>query len=227
VQQAVVAAGIDLPTQISLPMSFSTTAAPAESVAVFSGEARAGLHDAAFAAEDTAATRLEAWEPNPDALKAEESSPTDSDKPARGQFVRSLMNGLGLVIGGNLLLVMISGRGGPSWFFGQGWPLELFLVAIGLLHIMTAVRNLWLLIPAGLLLGEAFLMSYYSISGRWDDWAFLWPLQVIIVLVVVLYTINQAADRERAREMSALLGKRLQQAALVGIGFLFLAVWWF
>ncbi len=49
-------AEIKLPQRISLPLSFSTPEAPAESVAVFSGTARERITDVQFAADDTAAT---------------------------------------------------------------------------------------------------------------------------------------------------------------------------
>ena len=46
-------AGAELPARISLPLSFTTDEAPAESVAVFSGTARSKIADAEFADEDT------------------------------------------------------------------------------------------------------------------------------------------------------------------------------
>jgi serine/threonine protein kinase len=49
-------AGIDIPQRISLPLSFTTTEAPAESVAVFSGTARERITDVDFADEDTDAS---------------------------------------------------------------------------------------------------------------------------------------------------------------------------
>jgi len=46
-------AGVELPARISLPLSFTTDEAPAESVAVFSGTARSKIADVEFADEDT------------------------------------------------------------------------------------------------------------------------------------------------------------------------------
>jgi hypothetical protein len=48
--------GIELPTRISLPLSFFTSEAPSESVAVLSGTARAKISDAQFAGEETDVT---------------------------------------------------------------------------------------------------------------------------------------------------------------------------
>ncbi|MCP4539428.1 MAG: protein kinase [Chloroflexi bacterium] len=52
-REAAVEAEIELPSRISLPLSFTTTEAPAESVAVFSGTALERLSDAEFADDDT------------------------------------------------------------------------------------------------------------------------------------------------------------------------------
>ena len=52
-------AHIELPAYISLPLSFSTNDAPADSVAVFSGTTRGKLADVDFAAQDTAAMRTD------------------------------------------------------------------------------------------------------------------------------------------------------------------------
>lgn len=49
-------AGIQVPTRISLPMSFTTPGAPSESVAVFSGSARERIVEADFAADDTSSS---------------------------------------------------------------------------------------------------------------------------------------------------------------------------
>jgi serine/threonine protein kinase len=58
-QAAALEAGIDVPARISLPLSFTTAQAPAESVAVFSGSAKNKVRDAEFAAGDTDAALSE------------------------------------------------------------------------------------------------------------------------------------------------------------------------
>ncbi len=55
-REAAVEAEIEMPSRISLPLSFTTTDAPEESVAVFSGTARERLSDAEFADDDTDTT---------------------------------------------------------------------------------------------------------------------------------------------------------------------------
>jgi tRNA A-37 threonylcarbamoyl transferase component Bud32 len=55
-REAAEEAGVELPSRISLPLSFTTAEAPSESVAVFSGTARERIADAQFADDDTDAT---------------------------------------------------------------------------------------------------------------------------------------------------------------------------
>ncbi|MCP4423010.1 MAG: serine/threonine protein kinase [Chloroflexi bacterium] len=218
-QQAVIEAKIDLPAQISLPLSFATADAPAESVAVYSGASRAKLADVEFAAHDTSAARVGA---DLAALKANEppvakvtASDTPVAAPTSGQDSKAILNGLGLILLVNLTIVMFSGRSGPSWFYERGWPVELFLVAIFFLQMMIANGNLWLFIPGGLFFGEAVLMSYYALTGNWDAWAFLWPLQVFIIFGVLWFTINRATPKSEAQQLAVSVGKRYRRAAII------------
>ncbi len=226
-KKAATEAKIELPSRISLPLSFSTNDAPAESVAVFSGTARAKLVDADFAAQDTAATRQEDIAADLAALKAQEppvsrvaANPLAQTGSREQPLWRMLANTVGWIFLFNMIVIMLSGRAGPGWFFERGWPAELLLVAIFFCQLMISRRNIWLFIPMGLFFGEAALMSYYSVTGRWDDWAFLWPLQVFIIMAVIWYTINRATPKARAQELAVSLGHRYRILAVMGIGFL-------
>jgi hypothetical protein len=46
---------------------------------------------------------------------------------------------------------------------------------------MWAVETHWLLIPIIFLFGNALMLAYSSISGRWADWVFLWMLEPLII----------------------------------------------
>lgn len=226
-------AQIALPAGISLPLSFSTSEAPSDSVAVFSGTARAKLADVEFAAQDTAATTSDAIVADLAALKAQEPPVTeltaastavpDDDQLSVG---RAILTGAGIILLFNMLVIMLSGRSGSSWFFAQGWPIELMLIAIPFCLLMINRRNLWLMIPAGLLFGEGVLLGYYALSARWEDWAFLWPLQVFLVMVVLWYTITRAVASAQAGELAVLWGHRLLRltAVVVLVYFLVLIV---
>ncbi|MFQ5421754.1 MAG: protein kinase [Anaerolineae bacterium] len=229
-KKAAAAAEISLPAQISLPLSFSTPNAPSESVAVFSGAAREKL-EAAFAAGDTTAATHEEFVTSITDLKAGEhpgpkvAAQTSVLSPKKVSLGRQIINGLGLILLFNLGIVIMSGPSGPDWFYTQGWPVELLLIAIFFCQLMVTRRNIWLFIPAGLLFGEAALMGYYAVTGNWDDWAFLWPLQIFVVLGVLWYTINRAAPSPRHSDLAVTLGNRVRRLAIIGIALLtFLAL---
>ena len=73
---------IDLPDHISLPLSFTTAAAPSESVAIFSGTARKKIADADFADDDTDSALSER-------LEAELSAFESAERAERAEAVKS------------------------------------------------------------------------------------------------------------------------------------------
>ena len=211
-------AHLELPTRISLPLSFSTSEAPSDSVAVFSGTARQKLANAEFAAQDTAATSQQSVTAALAALKAQEPSveasgvgvetavsPDETKSDAWPVVFRSL----GLLLLVNTLIVMFSGAGGAGWFFRTGWPIELMLLTVLFGQLMVNRREIWLSIPGGLLLGEGILLGYYAVTGRWNDWAFLWPLQVFLVLGVLWFTISRAVAAKERQSLAVLWGQKL------------------
>ena len=46
-----------------------------------------------------------------------------------------------------------------------------------------------LLIPVGILIGNGILFSYYSLTGFWFHWTFLWPLEPLLIAGVVFGTL--------------------------------------
>ena len=105
---------------------------------------------------------------------------------------RAIINGTGIMLSVQLNDYPGFWTGWTELFLCQGWPVELILVSIIFCQFMIAQRNIWLLIPAGLLFGEGLLLSYFSVSGQWNHWSFLWPLQVFVIMVVLWYTITRA-----------------------------------
>ncbi|WP_420629645.1 protein kinase domain-containing protein [Candidatus Leptofilum sp.] len=218
---AVAETNIDVPDFISAPLSFSTADAPADSVAVYSGEAREKLVDAQFAAQDTAVTNVDAISEELAALKAEEPpvSPLVDRSAAlttsrQNAAWKTIINGLILIALFNLIIIVGSGRGGAGWFFSRGWPIELIFLGLIFCQLMIAQRNIWLFIPAGLIIGQGILLSYFSISTAWQDWSFLWPLQVFMVMVVLWYPISRTIAAKVTPELVVFAGKRLRLFAM-------------
>jgi len=48
------------------------------------------------------------------------------------------------------------------------------------------VQKAGLLVPAILFLGNAVLLAYCALTGRWGDWLFLWMLEPVIVAAAVI-----------------------------------------
>ncbi len=230
-KSAAAQAHIQLPTRISLPLSFSTSEAPADSVAVFSGTARQKLADVEFAAQDTAVTSqqsitaalaaLKAQEPPVESGVGRETAVAAQEKPAAWPAV---VRSVGLLILVNALVVMFSGAAGAGWFFRSGWPIELMLVAVLFGQLMANQGSPWLLIPGGLLLGEAVLLSYYALSGRWGDWLFLWPLQVFLVFGVLWVTISRAASAKEPSALAVVWGRQLLRLTYAAMALLVVLV---
>jgi tRNA A-37 threonylcarbamoyl transferase component Bud32 len=228
-------AGIELPACISSPPPFTTTGIPSESVAVFSGTARAEIPDAQFADAET--------DPTLGRRLAEEIGARRATEQAAGkrsfQFLAGLfkqgvfetrirpgtaiLGAAGSVIIYNLMAVWIAGL--TSWWeiFERGWPIEMLLVGLGLCVILYATSSIWLLIPVGILLGNGVLFSYCSITGNWRHWSFLWSLELLLILCTVTLTIWLAKDKEFSRWLSRPLGCALGLAAIIWSIMVFVA----
>ncbi len=127
----------------------------------------------------------------------------------KGRTAKALLSGIGIIVGYNLFAVWISGLTGRWGLYSVGWPLELITASIGLCVIMYAVDTIWLLIPAGILLGNGLIFAYCKITGLWAHWAFLWPLEPILVGGSIWLTIRLARRKETrllARPVGCALG---------------------
>ena len=215
-RQAAEEAAVELPERISLPLSFTTPAAPSESVVVLSGTAKEKITDAQFAKDDTNGTLGKQ-------LAAERAAhataqPQPAAEPAQASRLaprpRSLavLGALALLVGCNSMAIMVSGMLGRD-FFEHGWPVELFLAGLVLCAIMAFTDSIWLLIPVGLVLGNGVLLSYYALTGFWRHWTFLWPLEPLLVIGTIVATLWLAGSGGRTRGVARWLGWGLGLAA--------------
>jgi serine/threonine-protein kinase len=226
VQQAVAAADIELPSRISLPLSFSTVQAPSESVAVISGTAREELAGAGFAAEETDDSLGPKLEAELAALK-EAQKQRIAESPENGDFDHgrdlpmqfAVLTAVFTLIGTNLLMIMAMGLFSSQRAFTYFWPGELTLVAGGLFYMMKSSKNIWLTIPAGILLGLSMMFAFSSIFNAWDGWRYSWPLVIFLITGVVWWTLNWAGRGEETNQYALLIGHRfsLISYGLVGI----------
>lgn len=246
-QEASQQAGLTIPSHISLPMSFSTPAAPAESVSVYSGSIRAKLTDKQFAAEETTATLgaatfgaadLPSYTAHLAALKAAEVEAEVPEKMASPPLVpadeqelqtkpgnpgAAAVKGFAVFVTINLLMVMFSGRSGTGALYPLVWPVEFLLFGGWMALIMYQARNMWLFIPAGWATGLGILFGYYTFSNNWDYWSFLWPLLIFMLGGILWIAIAASKKGERARALS---GDWAVVTAIFAYFFTFVFVVW-
>jgi hypothetical protein len=75
------------------------------------------------------------------------------------------------------------------------------------------MASIWMLIPTGLVLGNGLIFSYYALTGYWEHWAFLWPLEPLLFIGTIALTIWLAGRGDRA-DTSRLLARALGLAAI-------------
>jgi len=221
-------ATVDLPTRISLPLSFTTTEVPSESVAVISGTtrqvlaARQSTGDVQFADDETDITLGEKLTAAP---PTQAPSPPDTESrekrrqrpPRKYSAGRAVLNGILIVLLGNLLLVTLSVPLSNWSIFETGWPAQIFLAALGLCFIMFATGSIWMLIPTGIVLGTGLLLAYSVLNNQWAHWEYSWVLQIWVIALSVVSPFWLSRRRWFARGVSRALAAFLGLIALVAI----------
>jgi serine/threonine protein kinase len=249
---------IELPKRISLPFSFTTMAAPAESVAVLSGTARERISDVQFANGDTdialsqrlaaerategpaiegvgkefvdAASALgrlvvgktaEALRETVKVVEGEspetlpEVGAETAKKQRRNALGKAILTAVGIMVIGNLAALWVAGLTDAWDIFEFGWPIELFLLSLGLCVIMNATGSVWMLIPVIILLGNGILLAYCTLTRNWEHWIFLWPLEVLMIGGSVSWAVWLARQGDSARRTSRLLAWTLGWISVV------------
>jgi serine/threonine protein kinase len=183
---AAMAAALENVLPVVSPEPRPSLAPPARGV--FSGDARQEIADYRFAREDT-----ERDLPRP---VAGIGSPSGSSSlPLRRIFdsppstLAATLGGAGVILFSNLFAAMFLTVTRIN-LFRYGWPFEIFLVA-GLLSLLGwALSKPWLLNPAILLLGNGTLLAYSAVTGRWQDWGFLWTFELLFIAAAILFPLS-------------------------------------
>jgi len=180
------------------------------SQAVFSGSSRQQLGDRRFADEDT----------NMDVpvRRSEEGQITSmlrrfTPKPIKP--VSAVFASLVVITAVNLMAAIV-GTITNTNIFAYGWAFEIFLIAGLLALIGWGTQSPWLLIPAIIIFGNGVLLAYSSITGRWDDWSFLWMFVPLIVgLAIYLPTKLNERPAEEIPTWGRIGGMTLGALAMV------------
>jgi hypothetical protein len=113
---------------------------------------------------------------------------------------------LGAFLVFNMIAVMLIVYTGLNVYV-HGWAFEVFLFAGFLAAIAWGVQKAGVLIPAILFLGNAIILTYFALTGRWLDWLFMWMLEPVVLAIAIVLPRNimkrpDAEPTTRAASMS-------------------------
>jgi serine/threonine protein kinase len=132
-------------------------------------------------------------------------------KPERRKVGLAALSAILIVAVCNSMMLMVSLP--TDWWalFEYGWPIEIFLVSLGLCLIMWVTSSIWMLIPIGIISGTGILLTYCSLTDKWDQWVFLWVFELWIILGSIWMPIWLARRKDLALRLSRSI------AGLIGI----------
>jgi serine/threonine-protein kinase len=169
---------------------------------VFSGDSRQQIADRPLASEDTD------MDVQPVASDLKEPSKAAS-RPQGSVFKRlnhlienppsvvgAALTGLGLALIFNMFAAMVVTVTRQN-IWNIGWAFEIYLTVAFFTLLAWSLRLPWLLTPAIIIFGNAALLSYSALTGRWDDWVFLWIFEPMIVAVAILLPMSLKKNPER------------------------------
>lgn len=193
--------------------------------AVFSGASREKLVDKGFAEADTdfdIATTLPPVADAPSTPAAASAAPKAlsslerlSERLAPTPAQATLVS-FGVIILANFFVAMLLVYTRINGF-AYGWPFEIFLIVGLLSSVGWSLRNAWLLTPSTILGGNALIMAYCSLTGRWGDWFFLWMLEPLIVAGAIILPHSIMKSKNRARDGLACMAFTALVIALAGV----------
>ncbi len=194
-REAAEQSGIPIPEHVFLPAPVPAQDVPSSAKVVFSGQERQQIANTEFAADETDRNLEKKLSLDQTDIKRLQKKiyellgrVSNLRTPEIG-LLRAAIFGGGVLALANLCAMTLSFATRQSVIYGRGWPIELLLVSILLALILSATQSLALLIPVGIFLGNGVLFSYYSLTGFWFHWAFLWPLEPLLIAGVVFATL--------------------------------------
>jgi serine/threonine protein kinase len=211
--------GVDVPETINIPQGISSSSsAKTRPVAVFSGPARQQIPDAGFASGDTDITYGKKARTGltkvTDRVKELFTPPVRYDRLVPKHVTAAILYSAGGIVFVNMTLLWLSGIFGWK-VFGHAWPLEIIAVGSLLSALMAALANPWLLIPAGIVMGNGLVFSYYALTGWWSHWTFLWPLEPLLVGVSIVAPFLLVRQGSRGNWLARRVGLTLIGLAVI------------
>jgi serine/threonine protein kinase len=188
-----------------LPGEARPTVSPPEGYApqvVFSGDSRWQIADRRIATEDTDLD-IRADPSNGKAPGIAASSLQNPTATRLNQLIENppsalnaILSSLSMILVFNMFAAMVVSVTGQN-VYNVGWAFEIYLAAGFFTLLAWAIKKPWLLTPAIILFGNAVVLSYSALTGRWQDWIFLWMFEPIIVAVAILVPIALKKNTEQ------------------------------
>ena len=169
---------------------------------VFSGDSRQQIADRRLASEDT--------DMDIRPVLPKDAAPAIAASSLKGPAVMRLnhlvenppsvlgavFTSLGSILVFNLFAAMIVTATGQN-VYNVGWAFEIYLAAGFFTLLAWVLKKPWLLTPAIIIFGNAVILSYCALTGRWQDWVFLWMFEPMIVAAAVLVPMSLKKNAER------------------------------
>jgi len=190
-RQAAKEAEMEIPDRISPALSFSTSIAPGESVAVYSGEERDMAPQADAASDRTDATLGEK-------LRAANLDGVHASSPSRKIRVLWAILGEGILLFGFIGFALTMGElTGNFYILDKGWPVFVLLPAIFLCLLMEVFPLPALFIPVPMLAYVGLLLGFYSLTGLWNIWTpwLITPISILFGVGIVLWEASMQQER--------------------------------
>ncbi|MFZ5920720.1 MAG: protein kinase domain-containing protein [Chloroflexota bacterium] len=182
---------------------------PAPRQLVYSGEARRRLTGDGMLDADTDRDL------RPGAASRQVPAPRTGPGPVRPiSAATAVFAALGFFMLCNMLAVMQLTLLGNNVFV-RGWPFEVLLASAFFGLLAWGAASTGLLIPALIVLGNGLLLGYTAATGRWQDWAFLWMLEPLIVFAAIYFPIRLNKQPDRAAYWSRTGGALLAAVSVL------------
>jgi hypothetical protein len=191
--------------------------------AVFSGTSRKQITDHRFADVDTdmdikPIKNASQSDPEPDSFP-DTVLPTLTDSLGKLRIVRispvsGVFGGFALYLFVNFIIAMLGAVSGRN-IISHAWPVEIFLFASFLALVGWGAQAWGVMIPSGIFFGNALILAFCAVTGRWGDWAFLWMLELLIIFVSVFIPVQIGQTPEANRVWPRVFGLAMTILVLI------------
>jgi hypothetical protein len=107
----------------------------------------------------------------------------------RISVVSGVFGAIALYLLVNFIIIMLGAMSGQN-LMRYVWPAEVFLFASFLAILGWSTEKWGLMIPSGIVFGNALILAYCALTGRWGDWAFLWVTELLFIWLSIFLPVQ-------------------------------------